>query len=125
MGVVLRLVPRFENILDTLSIYHVNRLINSDPGSGENLPEPKPTGVLKKTNRYRSRSLSASSTDSYSSSCSGNSSDDSETSPRDKEQSNSKGKLMCRTRTYEPAIGILTVQIKIEFVQFQCKFLHK
>lgn len=62
-----------------------------DPGSNENLPEPKPTGVLKKSSRYRSRSLSASSTDSYSSSCTGSSSDESETSPREKEQRNSKG----------------------------------
>ncbi|KAK7590245.1 hypothetical protein V9T40_001858 [Parthenolecanium corni] len=68
-----------------------NRRSRRDPGSGENLPEPKPTGVLKKTNRYRSRSLSASSTDSYSSSCTGSSSDESDTSPRDKEQRNSKG----------------------------------
>lgn len=62
-----------------------------DPGTGENFPEPKSTGVLKKTSRYRSRSLSASSTDSYSSSCTGSSSDESDTSPRDKEQKNSKG----------------------------------
>lgn len=66
-------------------------IVLADPGTGENLPEPKSTGVLKKTNRYRSRSLSASSTDSYSSSCTGSSSDESETSPREKEQQNSKG----------------------------------
>lgn len=75
------------------NFYDIDVII-SDPGSGENLPEPKPTGVLKKTNRYRSRSLSASSTDSYSSSCTGSGSDDSDSSPRDKEQKNSKGNLL-------------------------------
>ncbi|VEN60838.1 unnamed protein product [Callosobruchus maculatus] len=50
------------------------------------------TSALKKSSRYRSRSLSASSTDSYSSaSCTGSSSDDDDISPREKTQKNSSG----------------------------------
>ncbi|XP_018567605.1 putative adenosylhomocysteinase 2 [Anoplophora glabripennis] len=50
------------------------------------------TSALKKSSRYRSRSLSASSTDSYSSaSCTGSSSDEDDVSPREKVQKNSSG----------------------------------
>ncbi|GLH11646.1 Adenosylhomocysteinase [Gryllus bimaculatus] len=77
----------------------------TDPGSGgKNLEvsnafvgsrgklDAKSSGALKKSSRYRSRSLSASSTDSYSSaSYTGSSSDEEDVSPRDKEQKNSNG----------------------------------
>ncbi|XP_071438931.1 adenosylhomocysteinase-like 1 isoform X4 [Hetaerina americana] len=77
----------------------------TDPGSsgktlecGDGLSGPmskmdvKTSSALKKSCRYRSRSLSASSTDSYSSaSYTGSSSDDDDVSPREKIQKNSKG----------------------------------
>nr|CAD7444706.1 unnamed protein product [Timema bartmani]CAD7460264.1 unnamed protein product [Timema tahoe] len=53
--------------------------------------DAKSSGALKKSSRYRSRSLSASSTDSYSSaSYTGSSSDEDNISPREKSQKNSK-----------------------------------
>ncbi|KAM7356523.1 adenosylhomocysteinase like 1 [Cochliomyia hominivorax] len=64
-----------------------------DPGSGADKKETKQSSALKKTSRYRSRSLSASSTDSFSSaSYTGSSSDDGDdVPPREKVQKNSKG----------------------------------
>ncbi|XP_023307776.1 adenosylhomocysteinase-like 1 [Lucilia cuprina] len=64
-----------------------------DPGSGADKKEAKQSSALKKTSRYRSRSLSASSTDSFSSaSYTGSSSDDGDdVPPREKVQKNSKG----------------------------------
>ncbi|XP_075164341.1 adenosylhomocysteinase like 1 [Haematobia irritans] len=64
-----------------------------DPGSNADKKESKQSSALKKTSRYRSRSLSASSTDSFSSaSYTGSSSDDGDDiPPREKVQKNSKG----------------------------------
>ncbi|XP_013099295.1 adenosylhomocysteinase-like 1 [Stomoxys calcitrans] len=64
-----------------------------DPGSNADKKESKQSSALKKTSRYRSRSLSASSTDSFSSaSYTGSSSDDGDdVPPREKVQKNSKG----------------------------------
>ncbi|XP_065362629.1 adenosylhomocysteinase-like 1 [Calliphora vicina] len=64
-----------------------------DPGSVADKKEAKVSSALKKTSRYRSRSLSASSTDSFSSaSYTGSSSDDGDdVPPREKVQKNSKG----------------------------------
>lgn len=55
-------------------------------------PATKQSSALKKTSRYRSRSLSASSTDSFSSaSYTGSSEDGDDVPPREKVQKNSKG----------------------------------
>lgn len=69
-----------------------------DPGSSGDKQEvattaPSKSSALKKTSRYRSRSLSASSTDSFSSaSYTGSSSDDGDdVPPREKVQKNTKG----------------------------------
>ncbi|XP_023705483.1 adenosylhomocysteinase-like 1 isoform X2 [Cryptotermes secundus] len=55
---------------------------------GQRKLDSKTSGALKKSSRYRSRSLSASSTDSYSS---GSSSDEEHVSPRERIQKNSLG----------------------------------
>ncbi|XP_072152713.1 adenosylhomocysteinase-like 1 isoform X3 [Bemisia tabaci] len=69
---------------------HVSDGPVTDPGSSNK--NNKSAGVLKKTNRYRSRSLSASSTDSYSSaSYTESSSEEEDIPPREKEQKNSDG----------------------------------
>lgn len=63
-----------------------------DPGSTGDKKDTKLTSALKKTSRYRSRSLSASSTDSFSSaSYTGSSSEDGDdVTPREKYQKNTK-----------------------------------
>ncbi|XP_072152714.1 adenosylhomocysteinase-like 1 isoform X4 [Bemisia tabaci] len=83
---------------------HVSDGPVTDPGSSNKIGDGdaafkgqikvnnKSAGVLKKTNRYRSRSLSASSTDSYSSaSYTESSSEEEDIPPREKEQKNSDG----------------------------------
>ncbi|KAJ8955407.1 hypothetical protein NQ318_003505 [Aromia moschata] len=71
------------------------------------------TSALKKSNRYRSRSLSASSTDSYSSaSCTGSSSDSDDVSPREKVQKNSAGNSdFCVRNINQHAFGRREIEI--------------
>ncbi|KAJ8940155.1 hypothetical protein NQ314_010826 [Rhamnusium bicolor] len=71
------------------------------------------TSALKKSSRYRSRSLSASSTDSYSSaSCTGSSSDEDDVSPREKVQKNSAGNSdFCVRNINQHAFGRREIEI--------------
>ncbi|CAG9759653.1 unnamed protein product [Ceutorhynchus assimilis] len=71
------------------------------------------TSALKKSSRYRSRSLSASSTDSYSSaSCTGSSSDDDDISPREKVQTNLSGSSdFCVRNISQHAFGRREIEI--------------
>ncbi|KAH1023536.1 hypothetical protein HUJ04_012722 [Dendroctonus ponderosae] len=67
------------------------------------------TSALKKSSRYRSRSLSASSTDSYSS---GSSSDEDDVSPREKVQTNSAGTSdFCVRNITQHAFGRREIEI--------------
>lgn len=85
-----------------------------DPGFGAEKKEAKPSSALKKTSRYRSRSLSASSTDSFSSaSYTGSSSDDGDdVPPREKVQKNSKGTSdFCVRNINQNAFGRREIEI--------------
>lgn len=75
--------------------------------------DAKTSGALKKSSRYRSRSLSASSTDSYSStSCTGSSSDGDDVSPREKIQTNSSGNSdFCVRNINQQAFGRREIEI--------------
>uniref|UniRef100_A0A146LRX9 Adenosylhomocysteinase n=2 Tax=Lygus hesperus TaxID=30085 RepID=A0A146LRX9_LYGHE len=80
---------------------------------GQRKMESKSAGALKKSSRYRSRSLSASSTDSYSSaSYTGSSSDDDDVSPRQKDQKSSSGFAdFCVRNIKEHAFGRREIEI--------------
>ncbi|XP_033341450.1 adenosylhomocysteinase-like 1 isoform X3 [Megalopta genalis] len=71
------------------------------------------SGALKKSSRYRSRSLSASSTDSYSSaSYTGSSSDEDDVSPREKIQKTEKGFIdFCVRNINQHAFGRREIEI--------------
>ncbi|XP_046991738.1 adenosylhomocysteinase-like 1 isoform X1 [Schistocerca americana] len=75
--------------------------------------DAKSSGALKKSSRYRSRSLSASSTDSYSSaSYTGSSSEDDPVSPREKVQKNSSGATdFCVRNIKQHAFGRREIEI--------------
>ncbi|KAL3289410.1 hypothetical protein HHI36_022836 [Cryptolaemus montrouzieri] len=83
----------------------------TDPAS--NVKDAKASSALKKSSRYRSRSLSASSTDSYSSaSCTGSSSEDDDISPREKVQKNSSGNFdFCVRNINQHAFGRREIEI--------------
>ncbi|XP_017769694.1 PREDICTED: adenosylhomocysteinase 2 isoform X2 [Nicrophorus vespilloides] len=76
---------------------------------GQRSLENKTSGALKKSSRYRSRSLSASSTDSYSSR---SSSEDDDISPREKIQKNSGGSNdFCVRNINQHAFGRREIEI--------------
>lgn len=94
----------------------------TDPGSTAKVYEQSPSSFnadrtkvssLKKSSRYRSRSLSASSQDSYSSqSYTGSSSEDDDASPRDKPQKSSKGfEDFCVRNVEQAAFGRREIDI--------------
>ncbi|EDW78738.1 uncharacterized protein Dwil_GK12540 [Drosophila willistoni] len=77
-------------------------------------PATKQSSALKKTSRYRSRSLSASSTDSFSSaSYTGSSDDGDDVPPREKVQKNTKGSsdFCVRNITAQHAFGRREIEI--------------
>ncbi|EDW36753.1 GL18434 [Drosophila persimilis] len=77
-------------------------------------PPTKQSSALKKTSRYRSRSLSASSTDSFSSaSYTGSSDDGDDVPPREKVQKNTKGSsdFCVRNITAQHAFGRREIEI--------------
>lgn len=84
-----------------------------DPGSNAEKKESKQSSALKKTSRYRSRSLSASSTDSFSSaSYTGSSDDGDDVPPREKVQKNSKGSSdFCVRNINQNAFGRREIEI--------------